>query len=225
MMEAKRLIILVEGDCELQLMKKWVIPFLYMQVPPGMSWSLETFKITTNRQLHKKGGNIRYAYLENEVRRISAQGCTLLTTFFDYFRLPADFPGYAESRNVEILESKLNEALKKEIENLPSFIPYIQMYEFEALLFSDIKGFDLILDDEEKLKQIQAIMEKYPNPEEINGNPETAPSKRLAKIFNYDKVADSEIILEMVGLDQVCKKCPRFNQWLSFLCTALNSFE
>ena len=99
------------------------------------------------------------------------------------------------------------------------------MYEFEALLFSDIKGFDLILDDEEKLKQIQAIMEKYPNPEEINGNPETAPSKRLAKIFNYDKVADSEIILEMVGLDQVCKKCPRFNLWLSFLCTALNSFE
>lgn len=215
----KRAIVLVEGDCEIILMKKLVIPHLYQVLDAeGCSeagWSIEPVKITTNRKLNKKGGNISYAYLENEVRRLVAQNCTFITTFFDFFRLPADFPGYTKDGNrVNDLEEAVKQSLNASIPNLPEFLPYIQMYEFEALLFSNMEGFELLVDDESALGEIKDIMEHYPNPEEINGGVETSPSKRLAGIYDYDKTADSELILEMIGLVPIRNKCPRFNHWL-----------
>ena len=72
-----------------------------------------------------------------------------------------------------------------------------------------------------QLEKIQEIIDEYDNPEEINGGVDTAPSKRLAKIYNYDKTADSEHILEMLGLDVIIDKCPRFGHWLEvFRATA-----
>ena len=221
-MKMKRLIILVEGDSEIILMKKLVIPYLYDQISGCLSddagWSFETQKITTNRKLNKKGGNISYIYLLNEIKRITAQGCTLITTFFDFFRLPVDFPSHTmEGSRIETIEAALMQALKKDVMHLPAFIPYIQMYEFEALLFSGMDGFELVVDEANQLGEIQAIMDQYPNPEEINGGASTAPSKRLKKIYNYDKTGDSELILELLGLDAICEKCPRFKSWLNNL--------
>ena len=57
------------------------------------------------------------------------------------------------------------------------FIPYIEMHEFEALLFSDA---DILA---EKIginvSQIREILEEYNSPEEINDDPAKAPAKRL----------------------------------------------
>lgn len=222
----KRLIILVEGDCEIILMKKLVIPYLYQMLDftgsSDVMWSIEPVKITTNRKLNKKGGNISYAYLINDIKRFSSQSCTLITTFFDFFRLPADFPGYTKDGDkVADLEEAIKSSVKELVPDLSEFLPYVQMYEFEALLFSDIGGFELLVDDEAQLAEIKDIIEHYSNPEEINGGIETAPSKRLVRIYDYDKTADSELILEMIGLGIIYDKCPRFREWLDILVAKL----
>ena len=226
----KRVIILVEGDCEIILMKKLVIPYLYQAIEmlgsSEVGWSIEPVKITTNRVLNKKGGNISFVYLVNDIKRFSSQKCTLITTFFDFFRLPVDFPGDTkDGSRVSDLEVAIKVALEKEVSCLPEFLPYIQMYEFEALLFSGIEGFELLVDDEDKLGKIRSIMQAYPNPEEINGGTETAPSKRLGNIYDYDKTSDSELILEMIGLDVIYNKCPRFSEWLDNLVDRITNLS
>ena len=226
----KRVIILVEGDSEIILMNELVIPFLYQVLytcgKAEVECSIEVAKITTNKTLNKKGGNISYVHLVNEINRFVSQGCTLITTFFDFFRLPTDFPGYTKAGNrVDEIEKAVALDMKSRIPALPEFLPYIQMHEFEALLFSGIEGFELVLDEESQLKKIQEIMDEYDNPEDINGGTNTAPSKRLTQIYNYDKTADSELILEMLGLDVIYSKCPRFSNWLDELGNKLTDLS
>lgn len=54
-------------------------------------------------------------------------------------------------------------------------------------------------------------------PEDINGGADTAPSKRLMRIFPYEKTADGEMILEALDIDDIRGKCPRFNKWMEKL--------
>lgn len=89
-------------------------------------------------------------------------------------------------------------------------------------MFSDPSGFELVVDDRKKLKKIDLIIQEYPNPEDINNSPETAPSKRLFNIFNYDKTGDGELIFEMIGMDDIVNKCPRFSSWINKLVARLS---
>lgn len=220
-MGVKRLVILVEGDSELKLMNGLVIPELYKRMSCkhcSSEWSLESCKIVTNRQLNKKGGNINYEYLKNDVERFASQGCSVITTFLDFFRLPVTFPGYSADGNlIDTIEKAMEKNLRECIVNLPRFIPYIQKFEYEALLFSDLVGFEYLLDEQEQLDAIKKIIDQYPNPEEINGGSTTAPSKRLLNIFEYNKTSDSYEVLTMIGFDNIYKKCPRFRGWFDLL--------
>lgn len=96
-------------------------------------------------------------------------------------------------------------------------LPYIQRHEFETLLFSNMDGFEALVDDEKALSQLKNIEREYPNPEDINGGTETAPSKRLGQIFNYEKAADSLLALSVIPIETIRAKCPRFNRWVSQL--------
>lgn len=230
-MTGKRMIILVEGDSEVKLMNRLIIPKLYEYIISRRivtPWSIEVCKIITNRILNKKGGNVNYDFLKNDIRRFSSQGVATITTFLDFFRLPTSFPGYTTDGNaIGEVESAMYEELKNSIPNLQTFIPYIQKYEYEALLFSGMEGFEFLIDDEDSLAQLQSINDEYPNPEDINGGTETSPSKRLMKIFNYHKVGDGEDIIEILGFERIYNKCPRFAQWYDSLTNAIekNSIE
>jgi hypothetical protein len=58
------------------------------------------------------------------------------------------------------------------------------------------------------------------NPELINENPETAPSKRILSLCDsYDKVNDGILILKEIGLPTLRKECRHFNDWLTKLET------
>jgi hypothetical protein len=59
-----------------------------------------------------------------------------------------------------------------------NFLPYFQKHEFEALLFANYAGFANIVNDKQMAK-IKDIIAQFPNPEDINQSPQTAPSKRL----------------------------------------------
>lgn len=95
--------------------------------------------------------------------------------------------------------------------------PYIQLHEFEALLFSSGKGFMKYFEEKETL-QLKGIIESFENPEDINSSPEGAPSKRILKIIpDYDKVMYGNIIALEIGLRTIREKCPRFNNWVNTL--------
>ncbi|TFF37472.1 DUF4276 family protein [Mucilaginibacter psychrotolerans] len=209
----KRLVFLVEGDTEVIFINQHVIPYLYKD---GFKNAMHAQKIITNRQLNKKGGNISYEYLKNDIGRILAQGNVIITTFLDFFRLPNNFPGYSNNANdISIIENMILEEFGDLI------IPYIQKHEMEALMYSGMDGFKIVVDDEKKLSRLQEIINKYENPEEINTSPQGAPSKRLIEIFKYDKVLEAEMILEALGIEVIIQKCPGLSAWLQKLKAAL----
>jgi hypothetical protein len=97
------------------------------------------------------------------------------------------------------------------------FIPYLQLHEFEGLLFNDI---DVIYSQipaaeivgEEELVKTFA---DYANPEMINNSKHTSPSHRLTRIIRgYNKVVYGDILAEAIGLTRIRAKSPRFNSWL-----------
>jgi hypothetical protein len=204
----KRLVFIVEGDTEIILVEKLIAPYLTQQ---GFSNVMHAQTIVTNRKQHKKGGVSSYGKYRNEVERTLAQGNVLVTSLIDFFKLPTDFPGYTgDSTRIAEIEA----AVHADFGHDANFIPYIQRHELEGLMFASIDGFELVIDDFRKIDQIQNIMNQYPNPEDINNSPQTAPSKRLAQIYNYDKTADGEMIFEMVGIQPILNKCPRFAEWM-----------
>jgi len=213
----KRLVFIVEGDTEILLVEKVILPYLYKQ---GISIAINCQTITTNRKQHKKGGVGSYGLFKNEILKTLAQGNVIVTTLIDFFKLPTSFPSYTtDSSKIGEIEKAIHEDFNLN-QNL---IPYIQRHEIEALMYSNQNGFELVIDDERSFEKVLKIMSEYPNPEDINNSPATAPSKRLEKIFDYDKISDGEMIFEMVGIEDMLKKCPRFSEWIHCIVKKLQS--
>jgi Domain of unknown function (DUF4276) len=98
---------------------------------------------------------------------------------------------------------------------MTNFLPYIQKFEFEALLFTEITGFEYCGISLRQKMLLKSIMSTYPNPEDINNGPETAPSKRLQQIMpNYNKVLFGNVIIQEHGLQNILEVCPRFAAWV-----------
>ena len=105
----------------------------------------------------------------------------------------------------------------------PNLLPYIQLHEFEALVFSSLHSITSLFDDDEAdFAEIERIVNAHSNPEDINDNPKTAPSKRLLKLIKgYHKVVDGIMIIEETGIETVLKKCTLFNIWVETLIEKL----
>ncbi|QEP43510.1 DUF4276 family protein [Ectothiorhodospiraceae bacterium BW-2] len=139
-----------------------------------------------------------------------------VTSLVDYYGF-RDLAGRSRSDlENEIIKQIVNQA--PQIERWRIF-PYVQMHEFEGLLFSDINHFEWVIEgwSEEIKSLLQEIRNDFSSPEEINNSRETAPSKRLEKIFPdgiYSKTEHGPIIAEAIGIDVIRKYCPQFNQWV-----------
>ena len=145
------------------------------------------------------------------------------TTMFDFYRLPIDFPGFEEAKQKTDPYKKI-EVLEKELGNdiaSHRFFPYLQLHEYEALLFSDLDKFHYYyIDHLEQINKLKQDVSGVPNPELINENPETAPSNRIIKYLpSYDgeKPSAGPIIAEHIGLQAIRSKCQHFNAWVSQL--------
>lgn len=209
-----RIVFIVEGDTEIQFVKKQIIP--YLQEKCGYHIPMNAQKITTNKKKNCKGGNVGIEYLRNEIRKIAASGDTFITTLLDFFRLPNDFPNYTTDKTkVTGIEQGLT-ATMTGIVSHNRFLPYIQLHEVEALMFIKVEGFELFIDEDRQRQELQNIIAQYPNPEDINGGSATAPSKRLEKIFpTYNKVVYSGLVFDELSIDEIRNKCHRFNSWLN----------
>ena len=109
---------------------------------------------------------------------------------------------------------KLTEKLGANV--MRRFIPFIQMYEFEGLLFSDPKKMALGMDKQNLMDHFQKISDGFTTPEHINNSQQTAPSKRiLSVITEYEKPLMGALAALEVGLDSMRNNCHLFDQWLS----------
>lgn len=175
-----------------------------------------------------KGGNFRFERLFPDVReRLLSDPASYCTTFFDFYGLPDDFPGKEDAKKVVSIEDKANcltEALtgqlKKELGDAPlqRFIPYVQMYEFEALLFSSPTELAEGINQKNLATSFQDIRGAFPSPEHINDSPTTAPSKRIKRLFpEYEKPIYGSLAALEMGLNTIREECPLFNGWLQMI--------
>ncbi len=155
---------------------------------------------------------------------LSEDRSVVVTTMLDLYAIPKDFPGRDRAQEVtdptKRVES-LEAAFLDDIGETQRFIPYIQLHEFEGLLFSDVKVIAQVVDpdsNERQLTKLSAILDEAGSPEMIDDGSETAPSKRLKKIFpQYQKAAAGLLIAQRIGLDTIRSKCGHFNDWISKL--------
>ena len=118
-----------------------------------------------------------------------------------------------------VLPSNLESEMQKDIDS-SLFIPYIQVHEFEALLYSDPAVLHTCLGVYATIpeNQFQSHLAPYNSPEEINDQPETAPSKRILGGYNgYNKITDGYLIASEIGIDRMREVCPHFNEWVTKL--------
>lgn len=100
------------------------------------------------------------------------------------------------------------------------FIPYIQIYEFEGLLFSDPAALSRGMFRTDLELRLQAIRDGFGSPEDINDSYQTAPSKRILQLDSgYDKVISGALAAEEMGIDVIKAQCPRFNGWFEKLAS------
>jgi hypothetical protein len=164
-------------------------------------------------------GAIKY---QSQLRKFILQkanetGIDLVSTMFDFYKLPKDFPG---KRNLPMgtcydRVAHLEKAFVEDISHT-KFVPYIMLHEFEALLFSSPAEIAQAFPDKDESHELQKIKTAHHNnPEEINDDEMTAPSKRIKKIYpSYDKVLQGPAIIQQIGLDLIRTECPHFNEWL-----------
>lgn len=214
-------VVIVEGPTEQRFVKELIAPGLAEQ-------NVFITPIILDKP-GEKGGDVKFARARKDIEKhLKQRRDTWVTLMVDYYGIKSDWPGYAESKQETLHTRKaevMNAATAAEVEKLfpdhdpvRRFIPYVSMHEIEALYFSVPKVVAEKLGV--KPKQIEAIVRECGEPEKINDNSQTAPSKRLEHLSDsFKKTSTGLAIARAVGVARMRDKCPIFDAWLSQLET------
>lgn len=214
----KRLIIICEGPTE-QAFCNDILRDHFL--PKDILLDAPTIK-------HSNGGIVAWETLKKQIITHLNEGNCIVSLFVDYYRIrdSYNFPGWMNSKSITDIYDRMRylfEQMSLDIEiNLRSrFIPYIQLHEFEGLLFSDISVFpNNFTKDELDFSLLETAVKSAHTPEEINNGPNTAPSERLKRaIKGYDKIVYGSCLASDIGLKTIREKCILFNEWIEKLET------
>lgn len=174
------------------------------------------------------GGNCNWQRIKDMAEKaLKQQKNALVTTFFDYYGVKTKkFPNWVETEGInkanvreriEILENGMLEEIDSNLRY--RFIPYIQLHEFEALLFNNIEVFDNNFKRSEfNRANLLDVLNEFPDPELINQKIETSPSHRLIEIIpSYNKILYGNMLVEIIGIEQIKQKNKHFNDWIEQL--------
>lgn len=180
------------------------------------------------------GGIGKWEKLKHQiVKQLKSDTTAVVTTLIDFYGMSSnlDFPEWQEAinglavdreRGMKILEEGMLNDI--DISLRARFIPYVQLYEFESLLYSNIDVFKNNFEDSEFLDfaYLEQTITENPNPETINNSYNTAPSKRLEKIIKGytaegGKIVYGSLLAQEIGLPKIREKCPRFDAWINKL--------
>ena len=216
----KRIIIICEGPTEKEFCEKLLAPYL---------WQYE-IHIQTPLIKVSGGGIVSWDYLKKQAEtHLKESSSVFVSTLIDYYGLyqKYNFPRWEEGNKIYDKDNRmsfLEEAMNKDVsESLQHrFIPYLQLHEFEALLFIDLQTFyeQVPRSDLVGIDELEDTFAKYINPEMINNSKDTSPGHRLERIIKgYKKPLYGHYLAEAIGIERIRSKCPRFNNWVQTLIT------
>lgn len=196
-----RIGISVEGTTEERFIKQVLAPYLAAKLIFVVPISM--------------GGDVKLDRVKNELKCMAAS-FDYVTTFYDFY----GFKGKLTKDTQATLEGRIKQYVHESIQD--KLIPYVQMYEFEAILFSCPETMQSILKFHSGKNTVQEwaleVLEQFDGqPEKINDSPQTAPSKRLEANTNYRKTSHGPDIAKHIGIDKIRQFCPGFNGWLQAL--------
>jgi hypothetical protein len=190
-----RLGVSVEGATEREFVTKVLAPFLSHH---GIFASPVDMR-----------GKVSLDRVRNELRRL-IPAFDHVTTFYDYYGFYKRPEGGIEAVERSILELV-------EVEQRHLLTPYIQQYEFEALVLAAPEQAERTLGVAGRANLRTDIVSTGGGAEYENDGYDTCPSRRIKDLAAaYDKKLHGPVILEK-SLDAVRNQCPRFNGWVSSL--------
>lgn len=176
----------------------------------------------------QKGGRTKYVRVEKDIlRQLKQDQRAYCTTMIDLYGLGTGFPGTPvppHLNNVQKVEH-IERAVKNDIcRQIPEFrpdvrlIPYLSLHEYEGLLFSDPDAFAQSIGQPQLGRQFQRVRNDFATPEDINNDPQTAPSKRVVDIYPaYKKVIEGTLAARAVGIQRMRQECSHFKSWIEQL--------
>jgi len=187
----------------------------------GAAFDARSVKTGRKRLRDFRGGTISYHKLKNDLTlwmKEDQNPDAWFTTMVDLYRLPPDFPGYEACRcEPDPVEraNRLEACFAEDIAHR-RFVPYIQVHEFEALLFSEPEAFEIAFPGRTGVVAVlESIRRTFPTPEHIDDGTETAPSKRiLAACPGYDKRVSGPLIVQYIGMATLRRECVHFDCWI-----------
>ena len=214
------LIVVGEGQTEETFIRGVLVPFLALKEVMVHARLIPTSKHGAKGGALKRDRVLRY--LRNTLRE---RGNTYVTTFFDLYGLPTDFPGRREAEKIadpiqqaQAIEATFTAAAIAEAGcRGDRFFAHIQPHEFEALLFSDVTHFGFLESAwEDRTSSLQAVRDGAFTPEHINHGETTHPSARLGALLTppkYNKVLHGSLLAESIGLERMRAECNHFAAW------------
>lgn len=171
------------------------------------------------------GGIVKWTELRKQIQlHLKTDQEAVVTTLIDYYGLYAkyQFPGWDDAMKIVGKNSRmdfLENAMSLDIDDVfrYRYLPYIQLHEFEGLLFNDIRIFYEQIPENELVgeKELIKTFDEFENPEMINDSKTTSPSHRLMRIIKgYNKIVYGNVLAEAIGLKAIRNRSPRFNDWL-----------
>lgn len=97
------------------------------------------------------------------------------------------------------------------------FLPYVQLFEFEALLFAELDELRNWIEPS-GVDQLKISLGTNWQPEDINDGPETAPSKRIISVdptYEFSKKTVGPNVAKAIGIPRLRERCPHFNEWIT----------
>lgn len=207
-----RVAISVEGQTEEEFVKRVLAPYFNER---GIV--LTPIVLGAGRR-GPRGGNVSTPRLAGEMAALFHN--------FDAVSSLVDYYGYRGKgkKSIDELEQQLTAKIR---DNLGTnwrqdrVLAYVQRFEFEGLLFSNVEAFSVVIDaSEEDVNVLQTIRDSFMTPEDINDNRETTPANRIKTVLpRYHKVRDGSLVAENTGIGAMLAQCPRFSEWVKKLET------
>lgn len=208
-----RVIVVCEGSTEEMFINETIAPLFGYS---GMD--VRATKLLTSPG--NKGGIPSWDSTRRQLDRLCKQDPkSWVTTLFDFYALPTSFPGVEtgndSAQNLGIA-GKIETAMQKDLGHR-NLKPHLQVHEFEAMLFSNPAVFAKYV-DQTAVEHLRSTANSFLTPEHINQSRETAPSKRIAEVFQgYNKILHGNLLVLDIGLPHIRKTCPHFDSWLTWL--------
>lgn len=212
-----RVAISVEGFCEEDFIKQTVAPHLRAHGVFATPIVLQTSREASGRK--HKGGAVSVARVASDLERI-LPSFDHVTTFYDFY-------GFEDKKATETAD-QLAARIAMAVGAPRTLRAYVQMHEFEALLFAEPIMVGDYFKAEPIGREVARAVQLAGGPENVDDSPRTAPSKRLEDwcLSHSDERYNSGTkrrhgprLAEKIGLTAMRAACPRFAVWLAGLET------